>query len=76
MFKYKQNTLPVTHDLLILYRYASLYFCCGLEDQDNELLALEVLHRYVELLDKYFGNVSKSELLSRSSPPHKTIRSY
>ncbi|KAG9348298.1 hypothetical protein JZ751_002033 [Albula glossodonta] len=44
-------------DLKIVYkRYASLYFCCGLEDQDNELLALEVLHRYVELLDKYFGN--------------------
>ncbi|MED6249332.1 AP-1 complex subunit sigma-2 [Xenoophorus captivus] len=46
-------------DLKIVYkRYASLYFCAGLEDQDNELLALEVLHRYVELLDKYFGNVS------------------
>lgn len=29
-----------------------------MEDQDNELLTLEVLHRYVELLDKYFGNVS------------------
>lgn len=39
-------------------RYASLYFCTGLDDHDNELLALEVLHRYVELLDKYFGNVS------------------
>lgn len=39
------------------HRYASLYFCVGLDDQDNELLTLEVLHRYVELLDKYFGNV-------------------
>lgn len=29
-----------------------------MENQDNELLVLEVLHRYVELLDKYFGNVS------------------
>lgn len=35
-----------------------MYFCAGLDDRDNELLALEVLHRYVELLDKYFGNVS------------------
>uniref|UniRef100_A0A8V1A4Q6 Adaptor related protein complex 1 sigma 3 subunit n=1 Tax=Gallus gallus TaxID=9031 RepID=A0A8V1A4Q6_CHICK len=38
-------------------RYASLYFCCAIEDQDNELLTLEVVHRYVELLDRYFGNV-------------------
>lgn len=41
-----------------LSRYASLYFCCAVENQDNELLTLEVVHRYVELLDKYFGNVS------------------
>lgn len=39
-------------------RYASLYFCCAVENQDNELLTLEIVHRYVELLDKYFGNVS------------------
>jgi hypothetical protein len=25
---------------------------------DNELATLEVIHRYVELLDKYFGSVS------------------
>ena len=39
-------------------RYASLYFCCAVEPSDNELLSLEVIHRYVELLDKYFGSVS------------------
>ena len=39
-------------------RYASLYFCCCVEPNDNELLVLEVIHRYVELLDKYFGSVS------------------
>lgn len=38
-------------------RYASLYFCCAIEDQDNELITLEIIHRYVELLDKYFGSV-------------------
>lgn len=40
-----------------LYRYASLYFCCAIEEQDNELITLEVIHRFVELLDKYFGSV-------------------
>jgi hypothetical protein len=33
-------------------------FCCAIEQEDNELLTLEVIHRYVELLDKYFGSVS------------------
>lgn len=42
----------------LLYRYASLYFCCAIDQTDNELLTLEVIHRYVELLDKYFGSVS------------------
>ncbi|KAM7413621.1 hypothetical protein PAMA_020824 [Pampus argenteus] len=51
-------------DLKIVYkRYASLYLCTGLEDQDNELLSLEVLHRYVELLDKYFGNVCELDII-------------
>ncbi|VDN85350.1 unnamed protein product [Brugia pahangi] len=45
-------------DLKIVYkRYASLYFCCAIEQTDNELLCLEIIHRFVELLDKYFGSV-------------------
>lgn len=48
-------------------RYASLYFCCAIEAEDNELLTLEVIHRYVELLDKYFGSVSMRDLLLNSA---------
>ena len=44
------------------YRYASLYFCSAVEQSDNELLSLEVIHRYVELLDKYFGSVSQHNI--------------
>ena len=29
----------------------------GAEAGDNELIILEIIHRYVEILDKYFGNV-------------------
>lgn len=39
------------------FRYASLYFLCAIEQTDNELICLELIHRYVELLDKYFGSV-------------------
>ena len=44
--------------LVFIFRYASLYFVVGIESGDNELITLEIIHRYVELLDKYFGNVS------------------
>ena len=39
--------------------YASLYFAFAISPDDNELITLEIIHRYVELLDKYFGSVSK-----------------
>ena len=51
-------------DLKIVYkRYASLYFCCAIEETDNELLTLEIIHRYVELLDKYFGSVCELDII-------------
>lgn len=43
---------------IVYKRYASLYFCCCIDQEDNELLTLEIIHRYVELLDKYFGSVT------------------
>jgi sensor domain CHASE-containing protein len=49
-------------DTKVVYRrYASLFFVMGISASDNELVALEVIHRYVELLDKYFGNVSRRD---------------
>jgi len=53
-------TLSLTYCVVLFSRYASLYFCCAIEQKDNELLTLEIIHRYVELLDKYFGSVSIS----------------
>ncbi|KAG6831265.1 hypothetical protein H0H92_011775 [Tricholoma furcatifolium] len=34
-----------------------------IEEQDNELLTLEIIHRYVEILDSYFGNVCELDLI-------------
>ena len=45
-------------DSKVIYRrYASLFFICSVSPGDNELITLEVIHRYVEVLDRYFGNV-------------------
>ncbi|CAI0427445.1 unnamed protein product, partial [Linum tenue] len=44
---------------VVYKRYASLYFCMCIDDEDNELEALEVIHHFVEILDRYFGSVSE-----------------
>ena len=51
-------------DMCIVYkRYASLFFCFAVDKTDNELGALEVIHRYVEVLDKYFGSVCELDII-------------
>eukprot|EP00439_Symbiodinium_sp_Y106_P019524 s6389_g2.t1 len=44
-------------------RYASLFFIACVENTDNELLALETVHHFVECLDRYFGNVCELDLI-------------
>ncbi|KAG8500465.1 hypothetical protein CXB51_002744 [Gossypium anomalum] len=39
-------------------KYASLYFCMCIDPDGNELEILEIIHHYVEVLDRYFGSVS------------------
>ncbi|KAL2928722.1 AP-1 complex subunit sigma-2 [Bienertia sinuspersici] len=44
-------------------RYASLYFCMCIDQDDNELEVLEIIHHYVEILDRYFGSVCELDLI-------------
>jgi len=48
---------------LVARRYASLYFVTCIEKSDNELLTLEIVHHFVEILDRYFGNVCELDLI-------------
>lgn len=48
---------------MVYRRYASLYFIAGVDSDANELMALEIIHRYVEVLDRYFGNVCELDLI-------------
>lgn len=66
-------------DTKVVYRrYASLFFVCGIGQMDNELITLEIVHRYVEVLDRYFGNVCLLPSLVWSPPPlehkNKTLK--
>lgn len=44
-------------------RYASLFFIAGCSSDDNELITLEIIHRYVEQMDKYYGNVCELDII-------------
>ncbi|EUD72792.1 hypothetical protein YYG_01792 [Plasmodium vinckei petteri] len=48
---------------LVFKRYASLFFILCIDKGDNELITLEIIHHYVEVLDKYFGNVCELDLI-------------
>ena len=48
---------------IVFKRYASLYFAAGIEKEDNELIVLDVIHHFVEILDRYFGNVCELDLI-------------
>eukprot|EP01122_Echinamoeba_exundans_P014019 TRINITY_DN6264_c0_g1_i1.p2 TRINITY_DN6264_c0_g1~~TRINITY_DN6264_c0_g1_i1.p2 ORF type:complete len:156 (+),score=33.14 TRINITY_DN6264_c0_g1_i1:19-486(+) len=48
---------------IIYRRYASLYFITCVDADDNELISLETIHHFVEILDRYFGNVCELDLI-------------
>jgi hypothetical protein len=48
---------------LVYKRYASLYFVCAIDQADNELLMLDGIHHFVEVLDKHFSNVCELDLV-------------
>lgn len=48
---------------LVYRRYAGLYFVFGVDVMDNELLYLESIHLFVEVLDHYFENVCELDLV-------------
>jgi len=48
---------------IVYRRYASLYFLFGCDIDDNELIMLEIIHHFVEVLDRYFGNVCELDLI-------------
>lgn len=44
-------------------RYASLFFVMCVDRQENQLYVLEVIHHFVECLDRHFENVCELDLV-------------
>lgn len=56
--------ISLSPDTKVVYRrYASLFFIAGCSSTDNELITLEIVHRYVEQMDKYYGNVCELDII-------------
>ena len=53
----------VSDSKVVYRRYASLFFIAGCASTDNELITLEIVHRYVEQMDKYYGNVCELDII-------------
>ncbi|KAF6815747.1 clathrin adaptor complex small chain [Colletotrichum musicola] len=57
------NFLEYKDSKIVYRRYASLFFITGCASDDNELITLEIIHRYVEQMDKYYGNVCELDII-------------
>lgn len=51
------NFLDYKEYKIVYKRFASLYFITIVDKDQNELIVLELMQSFVEILDKYFGNV-------------------
>ncbi|KAK4767994.1 hypothetical protein SAY87_003135 [Trapa incisa] len=63
VYRRKVQAALLSVSTIILYLYASLYFCMCIDQDDNELEVLEIIHHYVEILDRYFGSVCELDLI-------------
>lgn len=48
---------------IVYKRYASLYFITLCDKDENELTTLEIIHHFVECLDRYFGSVCELDII-------------
>ena len=54
-------------------RYASLFFAIGMDDDENEMICLAFIHRIVEALDRYFGNVCELDVIFNFERVHVIV---
>lgn len=48
----------------------------GVDSNDNELLLMETIHFFVELLDTYFGNVCELDIIFHFNKVYSALDEY
>ena len=67
----KMSNIVEWKDMKIVYkRYASLIILFATSKEDNELITLELIHRYVEVLDMYILNVCALDIIYNFEKVH------
>ncbi|XP_043118688.1 AP-4 complex subunit sigma-1 [Puntigrus tetrazona] len=58
-------------DYKLVYRqYAALFIVVGISENENELSIYELVHNFVEVLDKYFSRVSELDIMFNLDKVH------
>ncbi|XP_043929752.1 AP-4 complex subunit sigma-1 [Protopterus annectens] len=58
-------------DFKLVYRqYAALFIVVGIDDTENEMAVYELIHNFVEVLDKYFSRVSELDIMFNLEKVH------
>lgn len=57
------NVIEYKDSKIVYKRYASLFFIVGIDSDDNELVILEAIHRYVELMDRSYVSVCELDIV-------------
>mmetsp|Transcript_17757 Transcript_17757/g.44057 ORF Transcript_17757/g.44057 Transcript_17757/m.44057 type:complete len:131 (-) Transcript_17757:686-1078(-) len=70
------NFIEFRNYKLITRRYAALHFTFCVDISDNELAFMEIIHLFVETLDKYFGSVCELDLVFNFNKVGAFIRFY
>lgn len=70
------NFIEYKNFKLIYRRYAGLHFCFGVDVTDNELLLMETIHLFVELLDQYFSNVCELDIVFHFNKVYAILDEY
>ncbi|XP_074853000.1 AP-4 complex subunit sigma-1 isoform X1 [Carettochelys insculpta] len=51
-------------DFKLVYRqYAALFIVVGISETENEMAIYELIHNFVEVLDRYFSRVSELDIM-------------
>lgn len=70
------NFIEYNNYKLIYRRYAGLFFTIAVDLPDNELLYLETIHLFVELLDSYFSNVCELDIVFNFNKVYALLDEY
>ncbi|XP_005047338.1 PREDICTED: AP-4 complex subunit sigma-1 isoform X2 [Ficedula albicollis] len=61
-------------DFKLVYRqYAALFIVVGIDQTENEMAVYELIHNFVEVLDKYFSRVSELDIMFNLDRVHMIL---